>query len=105
MSDDGFVTVARLEDVPENGLKGMVVDGKPLVLVNREGTIYALEDRCSHEEFPLSAGDLASGEITCALHGARFDIETGQPRALPAVMPVKTYDVRLEGDEIQVALG
>lgn len=100
-----FVTVARLDDVPENGLKGVVVDDQAIVIVNREGKIYALEDRCSHEEFPLSAGDLASGEITCSLHGARFDIETGQPRALPAVLPVKTYEVRVEGDEIRVDLG
>ncbi|MDH3732336.1 MAG: non-heme iron oxygenase ferredoxin subunit [Gemmatimonadota bacterium] len=103
MSD--FVTVARFADVPENGLIGVVADDRPIVLVNREGTIYALEDRCSHEEFPLSSGDVASGEITCVLHGARFDIETGQPRALPAVMPVRTYEVRVEGDDIQVNLG
>ncbi len=102
---EGFVTVARLADVPENGLKGLVVNGTAIVLVNRDGTIYALEDRCSHEEFPLSAGDLADGELTCALHGARFDIETGAPRALPAVLPVRTYDVRVEGDEIQIDLG
>lgn len=102
MSD--FVSTAKLDDVPENGLLGVVVDGQPVVLVNREGRIYALEDRCSHEEFPLSSGDIAAGEITCVLHGARFDIETGQPRALPAVLPVKTYEVRVEGDDIQVKL-
>lgn len=102
MSD--FRTVASFSDVPENGLIGIVVEEQAIVLINREGTIYALEDRCSHEEFPLSSGDVASGEITCVLHGARFDIETGQPRALPAVMPVKTYEVRVEGDDIQVKL-
>ena len=102
MSD--FVTVARYEDVPENGLVGVVHGESELVLINREGTIYALEDRCSHEEFPLSSGDVASGEITCVLHGARFDIETGAPRGLPAVMPVKTYEARVEGDDIQVRL-
>lgn len=102
MSD--FQTVAKFADVPENGLIGVVVEDRPIVVINREGTIYALEDRCSHEEFPLSSGDIASGEITCVLHGARFDIETGEPRALPAVMPVKTYEVRVEGDDIQVKL-
>jgi len=100
MSD--FVTVARVEDVPQNGLVGLVVEGSAIVVIEREGQFYALEDRCSHEEFPLSSGDVASGEITCALHGARFDLATGAPRALPAVMPVKTYEVRVEDDEIQV---
>jgi len=99
-----FVTVAKLSDIPENRLVGLNVDGTAIVLVNREGKIYALEDRCSHEEFPLSAGDLANGEITCALHGARFDIETGKPRALPAVLPVATYEVRVEGEDVQVKL-
>jgi len=100
MSD--FVTVAQVEDVPENGLLGLVVEGNAIVLIECEGQFYALEDRCSHEEFLLSSGDVASGEITCALHGARFDLATGAPRALPAVMPVKTYEVRVEGDDIQV---
>lgn len=101
----GFVTVAQLGDVAENDLKGVMVDGLAIVLINRDGRIYALEDRCSHEEFPLSSGDLAGGEITCSLHGARFDIETGAPRALPAVMPVRTFEVQIEDDDIQVDLG
>jgi 3-phenylpropionate/trans-cinnamate dioxygenase ferredoxin subunit len=101
----GFVTVARLDEVPVNGLKGVVADGRGIVLINREGEIFALEDRCSHEEFPLSSGDVTGDEITCVLHGARFDIATGVPLALPAVLPVRTYEVRLEGDDIQVRLG
>ncbi len=102
MSD--FVTVAMVDDVPEGELIGVSHDGVDMVLVKRDGEIYALEDRCSHEEFPLSNGELAAGEITCALHGARFDVATGTPRALPAVMPVKTYEVRIEGEEVQVRL-
>ncbi len=100
----GFVTVAKLGDMADNDLKGVMVDGLAIVLINRDGQIYALEDRCSHEEFPLSTGELAAGEITCSLHGARFDIETGAPRALPAVMPVRTFEVRVEADDIQVDL-
>ncbi len=102
MSD--FVTVAMIDDVPEGELIGVSHDGVDMVLVKRDGQIYALEDRCSHEEFPLSNGEFAGGEITCALHGARFDVATGSPRALPAVMPVKTYEVRIEGEEVQVRL-
>ncbi len=101
----GFVTVSRLDDIAENEMKGVMVDDLAIVLINRDGQIYALEDRCSHEEFPLSSGDIAAGEITCALHGARFDIESGAPRALPAVMPVRAFEVRLEGDDIQVDVG
>lgn len=102
MSD--YIKVAKLAEVPENGLHAVRVNGTELVLANRGGTIYALEDRCSHEEFPLSAGEVTGDQITCALHGARFDLETGTPKALPAVMPVKTYPCRVEGDDIQVRL-
>ncbi len=99
-----FVTVARLDEVPENGLKGVQVEGRKIVLANRAGKIYALENRCSHEEFPLSDGELTGSQITCILHGARFDLETGAPKALPAVMPVKTYEARVEDGDIQVKL-
>lgn len=100
----GFVTVARLEDVPENGLRSVQVDGRRIVLANRAGRIYALEDRCSHEEFPLSEGEVTGDQLTCALHGARFDLESGAAKALPAVLPVKTFECRVEGEEIQVKL-
>jgi len=99
-----FTTVASLADVPENGLKTVQVDGANLVLVRRDGRIYALEDRCSHEEFPLSAGEVTGDQITCALHGARFDLASGTPKALPAVLPVRTFECRVEGDEVQVRL-
>jgi len=99
-----FTTVASLADVPENGLKTVQVDGANLVLVRRDGRVYALEDRCSHEEFPLSAGEVTGDQITCALHGARFDLASGTPKALPAVLPVRTFECRVEGDEVQVRL-
>ncbi len=102
MSD--FTTVASLADVPESGLKAVQVDGANLVLVRRDGRVYALEDRCSHEEFPLSAGEVTGDQITCALHGARFDLASGTPKALPAVLPVRTFECRVEGDEVQVRL-
>ncbi len=99
-----FTTVASLADVPESGLKAVQVDGANLVLVRRDGRVYALEDRCSHEEFPLSAGEVTGDQITCALHGARFDLASGTPKALPAVLPVRTFECRVEGDEVQVRL-
>lgn len=102
MSD--FQTVATVDDVPEGELLSVEVDDQEIVLVNRDGTIYALEDCCSHEQFPLSDGELTGDQITCALHGARFDLETGEAKALPAVMPVKTFDCRVEGEDIQVSL-
>jgi 3-phenylpropionate/trans-cinnamate dioxygenase ferredoxin subunit len=102
MSD--FITVARLDDVPDGAVLGVSVDDTELVLIRYGDVVHALEDRCSHEDYPLSAGEVTGDQITCMLHGARFDLETGAPKALPAVLPVKTYEVRIEGDEVQVRL-
>jgi 3-phenylpropionate/trans-cinnamate dioxygenase ferredoxin subunit len=99
-----FVTVAQLDEIPEDGLVCVEHGGQDLVVVKCAGTVYALEDRCSHEEFPLSAGELVGCELTCALHGARFDLATGAPRALPAVVAVKTFEVQIEGNEVRVKL-
>jgi len=99
-----FRSAAKLADVPEGALVGVEVDGTRIVLAHHAGRVYALQDECSHEEFALSNGELTGGQITCILHGARFDLETGEPRALPAVRPVRTYECRVAGDDVQVLL-
>lgn len=74
-------------------------DGDTAILVcNYDGDFYALEDRCSHEDFELSAGHYDGDEATieCALHGARFDVRDGRPLCAPAYAPVPRFPVRLE---------
>ncbi len=102
MSD--FVTVARLHDLPDGAVLGISVDDTEIVLVRHGDVIHALEDRCSHEDYLLSEGEVIGDQITCPLHGARFDLRTGAAKALPAVLPVKTYEARIEGDEVQLRL-
>jgi 3-phenylpropionate/trans-cinnamate dioxygenase ferredoxin subunit len=64
-------------------------------------TVCALLDNCSHQNFPLSSGAiLPDGSIECAWHGARFDARTGAVLGLPAVEPIPTYDVAVDGDTI-----
>ncbi len=99
-----FQTVARLDDVPENALLAVELDGVSIVLANSEGEILALHDECSHEEFPLSDGEIVNGQVECVLHGARFDLRTGLAKALPAVRPVKSYECRVEDGAILVRL-
>jgi 3-phenylpropionate/trans-cinnamate dioxygenase ferredoxin subunit len=101
----GFVSVALLEDLPEGGLLPVEVEGVKVVLARAGDRVHALHDRCSHEEFPLSDGEIVGNQVTCLLHGARFDLETGAPRALPAVRPVPVYECRVEDGEIRVKLG
>lgn len=76
----------------------------PLLVVNHEGQFYALEDRCSHDDFNLSDGvyDPQAGQVECVLHGARFDVRSGQALCPPAYAPVKKYPVKLDAGALWV---
>jgi 3-phenylpropionate/trans-cinnamate dioxygenase ferredoxin subunit len=77
--------------------------GEQVVLVNMQGEICALEDRCSHETYELSAGELLpDGTIECVWHGARFDCRTGAACHPPAIESVATYPVRVADGTIFV---
>jgi 3-phenylpropionate/trans-cinnamate dioxygenase ferredoxin subunit len=77
----------------------------PVVLANVDGAVYAVIDRCSHEDLPLSDGELEGGVLVCQYHGARFDCASGAPRGLPAVKPVKTFPTQVRDDGIYVQKG
>ena len=71
---------------------------------NCAGTVYAIEDRCSHDDGPLVEGDLDQEECTieCPRHGSRFDLKTGKPLTLPAYVPVDTFPVIIEHETIKL---
>lgn len=102
MITDGFVPVAHLADLPEGELVAVdSPDGEAVCLVNVGGAIYALQDCCTHQEFPISAGAVMNdGTIECPLHGARFDARTGRVCLGPAVDDLARYAVRVEQDTI-----
>ena len=74
------------------------VTGAGIVVVNLDGELYALEDRCRHEDFELSAGrvDPVEGSVECVLHGARFDLRDGRALCAPAYEPVARFPVRVD---------
>ena len=71
---------------------------------NCGGTVYAIEDRCSHDNGPLAEGELDPDNCTveCPRHGSLFDIKTGQPKTLPAYVPVDTFPVIIENETIKL---
>lgn len=97
-----WVNVFALSDLEPGTLKSARLNGTDVVIANVDGELYALEDMCSHEEYPLSDGDLEGKEVECMLHGARFDVCSGKATRLPAVRPVKTYDVEVRDGDIYV---
>lgn len=98
-----WVRVAPAADV--GSCAHYTVGGEDVVLVAWDGEIFALEDRCSHEDYPLSDGEVANGVIECVYHGARFDLRTGAAKSLPAVKPVRTFPVEIRDDDVYIDLG
>jgi len=96
------VPVAKVSEIPAGTTKTITVDGVPVLLCNVDGTIYAVEDVCTHDGGALDQGRLDGACVECPRHGARFDVRTGAVMALPAVIPLPTYAVRVEGDDIYV---
>jgi 3-phenylpropionate/trans-cinnamate dioxygenase ferredoxin component len=71
---------------------------------NCSGTYFAIEDRCSHDNGPLAEGEFDEGNCTveCPRHGSLFDIRTGEPKTLPAYVPVETFPVIIEDETIKL---
>lgn len=72
-------------------------------MANAGGTVYAIDDTCTHEEQSLSAGPVVGEVIVCPKHGSRFHLPSGRVLSLPAVRPVATYPVKVEGEDILVS--
>jgi 3-phenylpropionate/trans-cinnamate dioxygenase ferredoxin component len=99
-----FVKVATVDEVPQGRAHVFEVKGKRIAVCHSEDGVYAIDDRCTHDNGPLGEGELLDGEIECPRHGARFDIKTGKALCLPAVGAVATYDVELRNGEIWIGI-
>jgi nitrite reductase/ring-hydroxylating ferredoxin subunit len=86
-----FVDVADVNDVPAGKMKHIEVGEKEILLANSEGKVYALCDRCSHMNAPLSMGALNGKVVTCSMHGARFDVTTGKKIAEPMALDLSKF--------------
>ena len=95
-----FIKVATIDEVPVGGRKIFDVDDVTVALFNIDGTIYAIEDRCTHDNGPLAEGEESGCENTCPRHAARFDIRSGKALSFPAFEPTNVYEVKIQGDEI-----
>jgi 3-phenylpropionate/trans-cinnamate dioxygenase ferredoxin subunit len=94
--------VAKLSEIAPGTTRRVVVDSTEVLLCNVGGTIYAIEDVCTHDGGPLDQGELEGEQVVCPRHGATFDVRTGDALTLPAVMPLMTFEVTVEGDDVYV---
>jgi 3-phenylpropionate/trans-cinnamate dioxygenase ferredoxin subunit len=97
-----FVKAARVSDVPAGRAITVEVNEEDIALCNVGGELYAVANVCTHDGGPLGEGHLYGDLIECPRHGARFDVKSGAVKSLPAIMPIDTYPIKVEGDEILV---
>lgn len=101
---EGFVAAIKTVDVPANGMVVVDVQGARIAVANVQGVFYAFDDECTHEQCSLAEGDLAGTTVTCMCHGAEFDVRSGAVLAPPAVVPLRVYRTRVEGDALHIEI-
>ncbi|CUU53859.1 3-phenylpropionate/trans-cinnamate dioxygenase ferredoxin subunit [Parafrankia irregularis] len=100
----GWRRACAASDLADESALGVEIDGQPVCVVRSGGRFYAVRDECSHADVMLSEGEVENGLIECWLHGSQFDLTTGEPTSLPAIEPVPTYPVTIDGDDVLVDL-
>jgi|UniRef100_UPI00404AAD9D 3-phenylpropionate/trans-cinnamate dioxygenase ferredoxin component len=79
-------------------------NGEPLCVTRIGDEVFAIGDTCTHADASLAEGDISDFKIECWLHGAEFDLRTGEALTPPAVAPVKSYSVTVDGDSVTVEM-
>ena len=103
MAVSQWIRVAEASDIaPGTGLRVELDEDEPIAIWNVDGEFYATSDTCTHEEASLTEGELWGDTVECYLHGAQFDVRTGEVLSLPAVFPLATYPVKVEDGTVYV---
>lgn len=99
-----FVEIAPVSDLPNGERLFVDLSDKPIVIFNIAGQLFAIGDVCSHDDGPLGDGLLEDHNIVCPRHGAEFDVRTGKAMAMPAVIDIPAYPVKLVDGNIFVGI-
>jgi 3-phenylpropionate/trans-cinnamate dioxygenase ferredoxin subunit len=100
------IDICPAEELPAGTSRIVEADGRKIGVFNAGGDLYAIEDRCSHDDGPLAEGAFDSEALTveCPRHGSLFDLTSGRPKTLPAYLPVDTFPVRVEDGVIKMEI-
>jgi nitrite reductase/ring-hydroxylating ferredoxin subunit len=104
MSDNAFVRVARITDVPTGSMLEINVGSRSIALCHTREGWFAVDNVCTHAYSKLTEGRLRKTRLICPLHGGAFDCRTGAAIGAPAAAPLRTYPVRVSGEEVEIAL-
>ena len=93
--------VCRADEIADGSARQIKGDN-PIAVFHVGDEFFATDDTCTHAKFSLAEGYIEGEEVVCALHEARFCLRTGRALSFPAVVPLRTYPVRVEGGEVFV---
>jgi 3-phenylpropionate/trans-cinnamate dioxygenase ferredoxin subunit len=98
------IDICPAEELPAGASRIVEADGRKIGVFNAGGDLYAIEDRCSHDDGPLAEGpfDPEQRTVECPRHGSLFDLTSGRPKTLPAYLPVDTFPVRVEDGVVKL---
>ena len=96
--------VAAVGDLEIGSMKEIEINHQKIVLAHTDDGYFAVADECSHDSAPISDGEVNGNEVVCVRHGARFDLKTGAVTAPPAIVPIDSYSIRIDGNDILVGL-
>ena len=103
MSEERFVPVARVTDIPPGQTKIVVAGGKQLAIANVDGNFHAVDNACPHFGGPMGLGKLNGSSLSCPWHGWTFDVKTGENVHSPQ-LALTCFAVKIENDEVLVRL-
>ena len=93
---------SSIDTLRVNETQAIEIDGFPVLVCNSGGRHYAVENRCSHQDNPLTGGRIRNGHICCPLHGVRFDLITGEPKGQLTRIPLRTFEVKESNDKVLI---
>jgi nitrite reductase/ring-hydroxylating ferredoxin subunit len=97
-----FVAVGRVDELEEGELRAFEVNANKVSVANVSGEFYAFDDVCTHRQCSLAEGELEETTVICPCHGSEFDVRSGAVLRGPAREPVETYEVRVEGENLEI---
>lgn len=101
----GKIIVGKMSDIPAGKMQKVTADGKDILVVNVDGSYYAMDDTCSHAGASLSEGKLEGSIVTCDWHGSKWDCKTGKLHAFPAkIRDLNSYKVVVESGNVYLEL-
>ncbi len=99
-----WVKIAKKSDFQDGQIRTVAAGSKKLAVARVGGRFFAIDDACTHRRCSLGKGTVSDGEVECPCHGSRFALATGEIRSLPATVPVETFKIKVEGEDVLVEI-